>query len=1285
MTDLTHGRLAGPSLPDAVASPVHASRFSPTLLDIFAATVLTRSDQVALDAPEVTLTYAELDAVVRGVADRLRAGGVGPGDRVGVRVPSGTADLYVAILGVLCAGAAYVPVDADDPAARAAQIFADAKVCAVLHGDLQLDWRGPAGGREGRPSADDDAWIIFTSGSTGTPKGVAVTHRSAAAFIDAEADLWHVAPEDRVLAGLSVGFDASCEEMWLAWAHGAALVPAPRRLVRSGVELGPWLAERRITVISTVPTLAAIWDETALHEVRLLILGGEACPEPLAWRLASGREVWNTYGPTEATVVSTAARLAPGAPVTIGFPLRGWDVAVVDADGAPVAPGVAGELMIGGVGLGRYLDPERDRERFAPSPALGWDRAYRTGDIVRETEQGLAFVGRRDHQVKIGGRRIELGEIDAQLTAVPGVRAACTVVRETASGNRLLVGYVAGNASADEIRDTLAERMPASLHPLIVTLDELPVAGSGKVNRAALPWPPPAGASGDPASCAEQPLSETARWLAERWREELGPVPISADSDFFVLGGTSLAAAKLASTLRTRYPAVAVADVYNHRRLGALAVRLEQIAGSTAAVAATPAGSRRVWGAVQLAGVLALLMMTAPQWLIGILAFDRLMPGRVGPQVGWGWLIGAWLVFVSPLGRAMIVAGSRRLLLADLRPGRYPRNGWLSCRLWFVERLADGFRADSFAGTPWAARVARLTGHRVGAGARLGTLPPTTGLVTIGAGATLEGDLDLHGWVIEGNELVIGEITIGDDARIGGRCLLMPGAQVGHGAEVDAGSVVTGIVTAGERWGGSPAERIGTAAERWPAHDPEPAARARLWSAMFAAGLVLTNVLALVAAIPGLALILLLESGNWDTPAAALRLVLLAPAVAATFLAGEALIVALGVRLVSRLITPGMQPAIGATGWALWFTDALMDASRSALFSLYATVYTRPWLRLAGITVGRRTEVSTAAGLNRLSGFGATSFATDDVAFMHGRSRGGWLYVAPITVGDRSFLGNGAILEAGTTVGEESLIGLLTTAPTQTGPGTSWLGSPALELPRRRRDENPSLTTRPSQRRIMARGATELFRILFPATVSVVLASLVFYALDAVAQLSLGLMVVAAPIALLAAGLAGCAVTVAAKWLFMGRYSAGEHPLWSFFVWRDEIINSCQEQLAGPMLLNLALGTPVMGLYLRAMGARVGRDVWCETLNITEFDMVSIADGAVVNRYSVIETHLFHDRVMQIGTGRLGPGATLGPYSTMLPDTEIGDGCVVGGRSIVMRGERLPSGTRWHGAPVVAA
>ena len=399
---------------------------------------------------------------------------------------------------MLESGAAYVPVDADDPPARAADVFDRAGACAVVGDGLSIEPLAAPGGADRGLEPGDDAWVIFTSGSTGAPKGVAVSHRSAAAFVDAEAGLWSIERDDRVLAGLSVAFDASCEEIWLAWRHGATLVPAPRALVRAGSELGPWLLQRRVSVVSTVPSLAAMWDESALAGVRLLILGGEACPEQLGWRLAAGREVWNTYGPTEVTVVSTAAPIRPGEPITIGSPLDGWETAVVDDRGEPVTPGEPGELVIAGVGVARYLDPVLDAERFPPVAALGWERAYPTGDFVRETDGGLVFVGRRDDQVKIGGRRIELGEIDAHLAKLPAVRAVVTVVRESDAGNKLLVAYVVGDVNPVEVRAALSRRLPQALVPLIVPLDELP-AGH---RRQARPARAPMAAAGERSRCA---------------------------------------------------------------------------------------------------------------------------------------------------------------------------------------------------------------------------------------------------------------------------------------------------------------------------------------------------------------------------------------------------------------------------------------------------------------------------------------------------------------------------------------------------------------------------------------------------------------------------------------------------------------------------------------------------------------------------------------------------------------------------------------------------------------
>ena len=1296
----------GPALAPAPASIDTPPRPAPpprTLLDVFQATVATHPRRIAIDAPDARLTYREFGRRVREFAGQLTSTGIGPGDRVGIRLPSGTAELYGAILGVLTAGAAYVPVDADDPPARADWIWAESDAAAVVTPGLGISLRhGP--GRAARPATPaDDAWVIFTSGSTGRPKGVAVGHRAAAAFVDAEARLISVSHTDRVLAGLSVAFDASCEEMWLAWRNGAALVPAPRALVRTGADLGPWLADRRISVVSTVPTLAALWSPGDLGGVRLLILGGEACPSELGWRLAAGgREVWNTYGPTEATVVSTAARIVPGEPVTIGEPLDGWQVAVVDPTGAPVPDGDVGELIITGAGLGRYLDPDLDNRAYAGAAGLGWARAYRSGDLVRRTGRGLDFAGRRDDQVKIGGRRIDLSEIQAELSAVPGVRAAAVVTRRTEAGNLVLAGYIvtAEGTSLAAVRARLADQLPQSLMPVLIPLTSLPVTGAGKLDRKALPWPPPAspGCTGGPGDAGEASrpgeagaeLTGTAQWLASLWQAQLGVRPPGPAADFFALGGSSLAAAKLTSELRERYASAAVSDIYSHRTLGALARHLDQLeAGTTAAPPPAAVGERRAGaGAGQIGGVAALIALTSPAWVVAVLAFNALTAGHGVPGLAWLGLAAAWLVTMSTPGRVLLAATARKLLLRGLRPGRYPRRSWLGTRVWFVDRLGELLHLQEYGGTPWARVIARLTGTRAGKDARLGTIPSAAALVRIGDGATLEAEADVSGWWIEGPDLVVGEVIIGAGARIGHRAVLMPGACVGAGAEVEPGAVVTGQVGAGERWAGSPARLVGQAGEGWPSGDAPVQRHRRLWSLAYAFSLTLTGFLPLIAFLPGLFLAsaagLGWPAGHAGAMATVAGIARWAPVAGTSFVITYAVLSALLARLLGRFLRPGWHSG-GLTAWAAWTREEILSGTRTHLFPLYASIFTRPWLRLMGQAVGRRAEVSTAMGLSPLVTLGSAGFIADDVVFNTGRSRGGWLHLAPITVGDRVFLGNGALLSGATTLGDGALAGVQTTPPLGAPAGTSWFGVPALEFPRTADRVDERRTVSPPRRLVAARVVTDILRIAGLTSLLTMLGAGVFAGLERVgAAAGVWAMAAAAPILVAAAGLVAVLLTAMVKWLLMGRYRAGEHPLWSWFIWRDEIMNSAQEVLAGSWLLAFALGTPLMSAYLRLMGTRVGRDVWCDTLTITEFDMVTLGEGCAINRRACIETHLFHDRLMRIGPIRIGAGASAGPATAVLPDAVLGERCSVGGRSVVLRGERLAPGTRWHGAPVTA-
>lgn len=1264
--------------PDTIkAGPGPAPPAARTLLDVFRATVMEHPRRPALETAGETLTYRALAARASGIAAGLTQRGIGPGDKVGIRIPSGTAELYIAILGVLHAGAAYVPVDADDPEARAEQVFEGSHVSAVLGVGLHLDVRARPSATPRAVDVGDDAWVIFTSGSSGRPKGVAVSHRAAAAFVDAEARLFKVRPTDRVFAGLSVGFDASCEEMWLAWRNGAALVPAPRSVVRSGLELGPWLSSRRISVVSTVPTLAAMWDLDQLDEVRLVILGGEACSNELGWRLASGREVWNTYGPTETTVVATAALILPGVPVTIGYPLDGWEVAVLDADGSEVPNGVTGELVIAGVGLGRYLDEALDFEGFAPLFSHGWPRAYRTGDFVRPGPRGLEFIGRRDDQVKIGGRRIEIKEVETELCAVPGVRHAAVVVQETPSGSPVLVAYVVGEVDTGTIREHLARRLPGGIQPILVALTELPSSTSGKVDRRALPWPPPVQDS------AEAGLTETERWLAERWTAHLGIRPTSAGDDFFVLGGTSTAAAKLTSDIRHRYPAVAVADIYTYRSLGDLAARLESLTVATT-TDATTSPTRRVPFAPQLLGVVTLLALTAPTWIVAVFAYND-VTGQSGlPELGWPWLLAIWLVLISPVGRVFLVAGARRLLLSHLEPGRYPRRSWTGVRVWFVDRLAQTLHIYQYGGSPWAATVARLLGTRIGKEVHLGVIPSPAGLTSIGDGATLEADADVGSWWIDGADLVVDRVTIGEGARIGTRALLMPGSSVGANAEVEPGSVVSGEVLPKERWAGSPARFVGPAGEDWPEDAPARPRHPTLWRVAYGAGHMTVSLLPLVAAVPGLLLIDALGITPWGSMPTVTALLAGAALLSVSFTLTYAVLVALLVRWLGRFIRPGWHGP-GRTTWAVWLSGQLFAEGRAALFPLYASLCTRWWLRLMKLKVGRRSEVSTAVGLSPLVSLGATDFLADDVVFNTGRSGHGWLRLSEVDLDDEVFLGNGALVNGGTSLGKGSLVGVQSTAPGAVPAHTSWFGAPPLEFPRTPEAHDARRTVSPSRRVVGARALAEVVRIVVPTMASMVIAISVFDGLDVIGRyLGAWAIFVLAPAVLLMAGIAAVLLTALAKWGLMGRYQAGNHPLWSWFVWRDEIVNTCQEVLAGVWLLDIALASPIMSLYLRLMGTKVGRDAWCDTMTITEFDMVRLGDGCAINRNACIETHLFQDRIMSIGPTDVGASATVGPSSVVLPDTRLGDGSCVGGRSVLLRGEEIPAHSRWHGAPVVA-
>ncbi|MEV7067831.1 Pls/PosA family non-ribosomal peptide synthetase [Streptomyces collinus] len=1245
-----------------------------TLVDVFEASVRSYPDEPALDDGMSCLTYRALAVEVDRMRRRLASAGVGLGDRVGVRVPSGTNELYIAILAVLATGAAYVPVDAEDPDERADLVFGEAGVRTVVGAGRQITVHRPGTAPAARPGAGHDAWIIFTSGSTGKPKGVAVSHRSAAAFVDAEAALFlteePIGPGDRVMAGLSVAFDASCEEMWLAWRYGACLVPVPRSQVRSGADLGPWLVEQEITVVSTVPTLAALWEPETLNDVRLLIFGGEACPPELAQRLVTeGREVWNTYGPTEATVVACASLMTGQEPIRIGLPLDGWELAVVDEAGEPVPMGGSGQLVIGGVGLARYLDAEKDAEKYAPLESLGWERAYRSGDLVKAEPEGLVFLGRADEQIKLGGRRIELGEVDAALQALPGVAGAAAAVRTARSGNQLLVGYVVTQDGWDHATavEKLRAELPAALVPLLAPVEELPTRTSGKVDRNALPWPLRDLETDGPA----EQLYGTEAWLAEQWTAVLGIPVTGALDDFFAIGGGSLAAAQLTTRLRTRYPGAAVLDVYQQPVLRKLARRLEKSARDDEARRTIAPVPRRAQ-IVQTLLLVPLFTLLGLRWTVALAVLGNLLPAYTWlPTAPWWLLALGAVVLFSPPGRLALAAGGARLLLRGVKPGRYPRGGGVHLRLWTAERLAEFSGATSLTGS-WLQRYARALGAKVGPDVDLHSLPPVTGLLKLGRGAAVESEVDLSGHWLDGDRLEIGTVKVGAHAVVGTRSVLFPGARVGKRAEVAPGSAVAGQIPTGQRWAGAPAVKLGKAKRNWPKERPR---RGTSWGVLYGlTGLALTAlpVLAAVAA--------LLVARVFVTPGSVLTGAALAVVPATlTYGATYAVLLLIAVRLLSLGLREGTHPTHSRIGWQAWTVTQLMDRSRETLFPLYAGLVTPVWLRLLGMRIGRGAEVSTVLALPSLTTVGEGAFLADDTLTAPYELGGGWMRIGRAEIGRRAFLGNSGMTAPGRSVPDGGLVGVLSATPKKAKKGTSYLGLPPVKLPRAAAGGDQSRTYAPPARLLWARGLVELCRIV-PVFCSAGLAVLTMAALCALgpwAPLLSGLV-------LLAAGGGAALVSIVAKWALVGRHRSGEHPLWSSFVWRNELADTFVEVLAVPWLAGAVPGTPVMTAWLRGLGARIGKGVWVESYWLPETDLVTLRDAATVNRGCVLQTHLFHDRILRTDTVVLREGATLGPGGIVLPGSTIGARTTLGPASLVMAAESVPDDTRWLGNPIEA-
>lgn len=609
-----------------------------------------------------TLSYEELERRANQLAHWLRSRGVGRDDRVAIAMERST-HLVVALLGVLKAGAAYVPIDPAYPAGRVAEMLTDsgarlalAESAAFAAGAVAWGATWPEIAREATTAPAVEilgaqlAYVIFTSGSTGRPKGVAVSQAALVNHMAWMQAAFPLSAEDAVLQKTPVSFDASVWEFWAPLMAGARLV-----ITRPGAQHDPaMLAEivraQGVTVLQLVPSVLDFFIEEAVRStvpsLRRVFSGGEALRTATRDRFLTALPdvaLINLYGPAEATIDATFERCAPEGEVSLGSPVANAEVYLLGANLEPVLPGVVGELCIGGAPLARgYLDqPALTAERFIPHPFSREPgaRLYRTGDLARRDEDGrLRFVGRRDGQIKIRGQRVELGELEARLAALPGVTAAAAAVHDGAHGARRIAVYVVASSDFHEAAALAALRanLPEALVPATIgRLDRMPLTPGGKLDRRALPAPDAVvPTEGGPRTA---PRTEAERAMAQAWGRTLAVRDASLEDDFFQAGGDSILSLRLVSLLAQAGWRLRAGDVFTSPTLGGLAALARPLGATAPELHFDPAD-------IPLTPIqrefFALASPTPGYWNQAVAVTTR-------PEVGFGALREAWRAVLS--------------------------------------------------------------------------------------------------------------------------------------------------------------------------------------------------------------------------------------------------------------------------------------------------------------------------------------------------------------------------------------------------------------------------------------------------------------------------------------------------------------------------------------------------------------------------------------------------------------------------------------------------------------
>lgn len=1283
-------------------------------------------DAIVLDSE--TLSFRELDRRANQLAQYLIERGLGAGDRIGLLFDK-SAETYVALFAVMKINAAYVPLDPSFPVERVRFILGDANIKAIVSMSEfaeRLESFGVAHVMVDAARADiescpthkpvvaapaDDAvaYIIYTSGTTGNPKGVAIEHPGICNFVRVASELYGYQPGDRVYQGMTIAFDFSVEETWVPLMAGATLVPGKAGGNLFGDELADFLISRGVTAMCCCPTLLATIKQD-IPALRILIVGGEACPQNLVARWSrAGRVILNTYGPTEATVTATMTELVPGKPVTIGLPLPTYSIVILDPAADKAMPaGELGEVGIAGIGLAKGyvnrddLTAKKFIADFLNIPDNPSGRIYRTGDLGRLNENGeIEYRGRIDTQVKIRGYRIELSEIESVLLGMPEIAQAAVATFEPEADVIELVAYYAlkpGAAAPDqgEMVKTLRSRLPAYMVPAYFELlPAIPMTLSNKADHKKLPKP--TGARVLATSNIVEAKTEIERELVLALTETLNLKSASVEHNFFDdLGANSLLMARFCARIRQnpRLSNISMRDIYTNPTIAKLARHFETaiegfVAGGPEAFHTPSRLSYYGTGALQLA-------FFAAYGLFGLWLFD----------VGAEWTYAAIDNPVAMYLRAVAASAgvfvaltalpvaAKWALIGRWKEEKFPLWSLRYFRFWMIKMLTRSSPMIAFSGTPLYNVYLRMLGAKIGRGAVIQCrfVPVCTDLISIGANTILRKESIVLGYRAQSNFIHTGPIAIGDNSFVGEASVLdidtVMGdhTQLGHTSSLQSGQRVPD----GRRYHGSPA--VETTSNYCKVENGGVAT----WRAALYSALELVGVLLIAAPLP-LVAINYIEQYSAALPATnsvlgmsvGMLLLTSAGSFFGSILAALAAIYAVP-RLCQRFLTPGKTYPM--FGLHYWLQGVIHQVSNSQFMNLLFgdSSYIVNYLKFIGWKLNRVEQTGSNFGTNQrhdnpfLSEVGNGTIASDGIVMINGQMSASAFRLENTRIGDNNYLGNNIHFPSDARTGANCLLATKVMIPVD-GPvreNVGLLGSPCFEIPRmveRDRDLNAALGAETRRERLRQKNVHNL------VTAAMFLVSRWLFVAATFAMWGVALHYYDSfgVLALFAAG-AGTTGTAILYFTLIERATLGFRRMKPQMVTiHDRYFWSHERhwKLSDSPIMQLFSGTPFKPMILRMAGAKVGRMVYDANCSITERSLTEIGDYCNLNEGSVLQAHSLEEGVFKSDVIRLGSGCTLGPAAFVHYGVTMGDHVVVDADSFLMKGEVLEAHSGWRGNP----